>query len=1485
MKLSRIPTSGAGHFGIILHFLVLTLLCFEVARLPAAELHWVGGDGAWSVASNWSPAAVPQNGDTLYIDSSSDSTMLNDLNGLVLNKIIFMSDEWDVLTTDYRLTGNPLTLTNTAAYWPQGAIVNDDGGERHVTIQCRLIFPNGGTVRNGSCFDRYRVNPLNYLDLQGMVTIGGGTLQLDCDEGSAVYGVGAGSLTISGEIAGNGTIHAYPQSDSSLHMAGTSGNTFSGELIVDGYSGGSVELEKQAGMVVNDRLTILNGATVRLHGPNQIGNTATVTVSQGSLLDFQNYDQTIGNLVMTNLHADALSSRVDTGYGRLTLNGDLSSWTFNDVVVPTITGTLLLPAGTHVFDIETPANYAGFELPAQVGGAGGFYKIGNAALALRGTNYFSGPVWVTEGIIDVYSTNAFGSTAGGVFLTGGSITLHNLAVAPEPLYSQIPVQVGIGLYGSQVTSVGASVWTGPIVLNTNLALNGGDLTLQGQISGTGGLLFLGGGNYEIGGPDNNTFTGETIVRSPLLRLNKPLGVTTYAGPLTVGQNFNAPAEVRWLQSYVNLSTPLLVNASGLANLNGQNAAFGPVTLYGGTIQTGAGNFFANSSVTAQPSGNTAVISGHLAMSYSPTFFYISNGVAQPALRVDAAVSGVKLYKDGQGVMQLTGANTYTGDTAVEEGTLFADNPAALGYSLAYTYVTNGATLRLGSIDGMAEGLVLNGSGFQGTNGAVDVVGGGRNTGEIILRSPSTIKVEQGAGFAEDNVISGTGPLTKSGPGILYLGGYSGGVGQNFYSGDTIVSGGTLWLSKNQNVRSVPGNLVLGPGSPSVPITAALLHSGVMPAGGTVTINRSSVLDLFGNSQTLSQVNLNDGGSVQTGSGVLSFTAGGQVTVSTQNPSPAGLNQPASMSGKISLPAGDYLTFNVGQYGLFPQSSSPELTVSSAISGSGNIIKSGFGALLLTGTSTFDGTPSVYSGEVDVNAGTLIVGSAGALGGTNGVTYVGGAANLALINGVTIINESLYLNSTATRAVDNRGGVNTWIGPVVLQRDSTIGVAPDWSLTINGVISGTGNLTKLDQGVLSFTGTSNNTFSGDTFVNEGTLTLNKSAYLQSIPANLIIGQTNGSTTAIARLGNIDQIWSNTTVNHGGLLDLNGFDEFTGVLTMNGGGDVQTGTGTIYPFASVIVNPGSFGKASTISGRLGLYPYNIPSTLVPFVINPGSPATNSADCLVTATVVQYTGVGGIQKSGSGVLRLTGTNTYAGSNVVSGGTFWVDGSQPQTPVQMAGSSTLKGAGVIGNISITGAGNTIAPGSFSGTGILTCSNFNTTGAGSADLQIKLNGLNAGTGYDQLNVRGTVNLAGITLKPSLNFASNATNQFIILTNDATDSVTGTFTGLPEAKKLYINRELFQVSYTGGSGNDVVLARLVTPPPPTLTIQRVSSASVRLLWPTNDPPFSLQSATNLATPIWTAVTPLPSLFGTNNVVTNSTVGFTNLAKYYRLISP
>lgn len=183
----------------------------------------------------------------------------------------------------------------------------------------------------------------------------------------------------------------------------------------------------------------------------------------------------------------------------------------------------------------------------------------------------------------------------------------------------------------------------------------------------------------------------------------------------------------------------------------------------------------------------------------------------------------------------------------------------------------------------------------------------------------------------------------------------------------------------------------------------------------------------------------------------------------------------------------------------------------------------------------------------------------------------------------------------------------------------------------------------------------------------------------------------------------------------------------------------------------------------------------------------------------------GAGGLGCFGLTTVHLTANNTYTGTNYISGATLQVDGVQPLSPVDLHDQGRLQGPGMVGNINVKGVSTAIAPGS--GPGILTCNNLDASG-GNGQLEIELNGTTPGTGYDQLNVNGSVNLTGLSLSGSRSFSPAQGETFTIINNDGTDPVSGTFTGLRQDSQVRIGNESFYVNYTGGTGNDVVLTRL-----------------------------------------------------------------------------
>jgi hypothetical protein len=135
------------------------------------------------------------------------------------------------------------------------------------------------------------------------------------------------------------------------------------------------------------------------------------------------------------------------------------------------------------------------------------------------------------------------------------------------------------------------------------------------------------------------------------------------------------------------------------------------------------------------------------------------------------------------------------------------------------------------------------------------------------------------------------------------------------------------------------------------------------------------------------------------------------------------------------------------------------------------------------------------------------------------------------------------------------------------------------------------------------------------------------------------------------------------------------------------------------------------------------------------------------------------------------------------------------------------LMGSGVVAGLEVR-SGGTVAPGESPG-----CieSDGDLTLNGTYEFEILNN--TACTGYDQLDVTGEVDVTGATLDISLlpDYGFDEDDEFVLISNDGTDVVTGEFDGLAEGDEIEIDGNTFVISYEGGDGNDVsVLATAVS---------------------------------------------------------------------------
>lgn len=168
-----------------------------------------------------------------------------------------------------------------------------------------------------------------------------------------------------------------------------------------------------------------------------------------------------------------------------------------------------------------------------------------------------------------------------------------------------------------------------------------------------------------------------------------------------------------------------------------------------------------------------------------------------------------------------------------------------------------------------------------------------------------------------------------------------------------------------------------------------------------------------------------------------------------------------------------------------------------------------------------------------------------------------------------------------------------------------------------------------------------------------------------------------------------------------------------------------------------------------------------------------------------------------------HLVGNNTYTG--VTDAQIIWIDGSQPASAVNVG---TLLGHGVTGPVTVkySGALRPAGPcyGDCGGGLTLTTGDLKFTHTASFVV------INLPAGVTRTKVNGTVDLTNATLTPISQKALVVGESFMIIDNDGSDPVQGTFSGLPEGGTMALGPVTYSITYQGGDGNDVVLTVTAT---------------------------------------------------------------------------
>jgi len=801
--------------------------------------------------------------------------------------------------------------------------------------------------------------------------------------GAATAASYAGLLTLAGP-----TTIVSGSSPGSIALTNTGSITGSGyALTLDGAAGGSIASSLDTG---TGTVTKLNSqGTWTLSGANTYSGGTTLSagyLKAGSATAFGT-----GNITETSGATLDLNGQTMTSLGTLTVNGTGAAGTYGAVrntsaTAASYAGLVVLGSATTIiagtgsisltnsgsitgaFGLTLDGAASGSSITSIIGtGAGTVTKIGNGTWTLSGVNTYTGGTSMSAGYLKAGNSRAFGT---------GNITVNSGGV--------------LDLNGQTMTS------------NGNLSLNGTGVLTSGALINTSATPATYAGLVSLSGAA--TITGGT---GTIALTNTGNMVSTGAG--TWGLTLDGAAGGSIASNITTLST-LAKNGTGTWTLSGANTYNGTTTIYAGTLKAGSSTAFSSTALMEMGTSQAVDLNGQTMTSLA-TFTIRGTGIsnngalinssASPAsyagpivistatgntiksdagtitlgaisgsvpLTLDGATGGSitgiisgtgTVTKLGAGTWTLSGANTYSGATAISVGTLKAGSATAFG--------TGAISVTAGSA------LDLNGQTMTST-GTLTLNGTGISSGGALMNSSATAATYAGPlilGSTGSSIVGDTGTIALTNTGnitgtgfSLTLGGAAGGsITTNIGTG----TGGTV-------TKEGAGTWILSGASSNftgaVTINAGALRAASALALGTtaggVTVASGATLELGGPASPgvlaigAEALTVADGGAIHnvagynTYAGAMTLQGNATITIDTGTR----LNFTATAApNPLVVAAGKRLTFNT--YG--------DLTITKALSGAdanSTYLKIGSGNLSIGAGSTLASVIGVYAGLYD-----------------------------------------------------------------------------------------------------------------------------------------------------------------------------------------------------------------------------------------------------------------------------------------------------------------------------------------------------------------------------------------------------------------------------------------------------------------------------------------------------------------------------------------
>ena len=1125
-----------------------------------------------------------------------------------------------------------------------------------------------------------------------------------------------------------------------------------------------------------------HSGTIALGADAQFNIGSGLNLDQSGAISGSNSITKIGEGTLTISGANdefTGATNVNAGTLRFAGNGSLNS------------STITLNGGNVELGYDSNKTFS-----KEIQGTGNLIKTGDGTVTLRTSSYFDGDTIVS----------------------GGTLVLSNgITVDSNDIY----------------VTTGGTLKVGNEFISNNVILNGGALTV-GDASNTQtiqvGSVTVNGGTINM--DFNSSSTYEYSVDADWLKVGSASFDSGY-----INLSFNNNDESTWW-NYIKEDGGFYVISGNIGDFNNMKVRVDGMATSSwaleadsdyvylmavGSAPSGASSWWLPNSDLSEPNwtidGETKqgirFNAGSTTATYSNPVIMSANGTVDIAadynLTLAGKVSGSgAINKVGEGTLTLNATNDqYTGATTVSEGTLALDAQNAISNSSS---VKNNATITMGAAQSLNN---LSGSGTIDNGG-------------------NALTVVSNAETEYSGSISGAGSFTKNGSEKLTL------SGNNTYSGGTNIGGGVLSLG---SADSLGTGAVAFTGTSTLQVGSDLtLADGVsLQSGATATINTN------GRDVTVSGLVSGEGNLTKTGYGTLTLS-----------------NASNSFSGNIIVAQG---TLKSGAVWSNPNCSMGVISKE----GSRSITVMPGAELYLSTNDSFGGCDGYTYTENDikliVNGGTVRGENNNSLYGAtfqNGATLYGvsnqGTWRSFWLKGPTYI--SFAGDGSTPEAPVTFTGSSTGIifvpeNAVIDVQDVTLNSNPDLIVNValgnkaSSAIS-TNSLTKTGPGTMELK-VAGSSFTGDFIINEGTV-LAKGGWSSSngtSPIGKLQSRTvyvnNGAELVFFNQDAFTNAHTDTSINFvldGGRISNSGtiYEYFTNI-TLKNGAEVYASDGNVpwkaYKFKNVNVKrnddnsaaaPVTFSADMSKPNALFCFGGNTGSlndgtslsTLYVEDITSANPnvVDNQADFIISAIIAdpcvdtntQATKPGAIQKTGSGMLKLTANNTYTGTTKVSAGTLLLasTGNLVSDVTVETGATFVDGASSITS-DVTLAGGAFTIGETNATSRITIGDFAVT---DGSVNFDFNNASSANDFDSLTT-GAATLTSGSINITFNNGSetdwwnNAGDSGYVLISSS--SMTADLDNL----QLLVNFDTTESWYLTTAGNSLVLNKsgsIVTQP-------------------------------------------------------------------------